>query len=64
MFVQCLRNWNKYLNSDEPDITILFEWEEIILKDFLKYSREWLFNGVDCQGVPNYDSLKWKEGLE
>jgi hypothetical protein len=55
-FIECLRNWNKYLNSDESSIELLYEWEEVLLKDFLKYSREWLKH--------NYNNDEWKEKLE
>jgi len=41
-FIRLLRNWNLYLESDENNEVILAEWEEILLKDFLKHSKEWL----------------------
>lgn len=43
-FIRCMRNWNKYLESNEQDEMILAEWEEILLKDFLKHSLETLHN--------------------
>jgi hypothetical protein len=41
-FIRCLRNWNKYLESDEPNEDILAEWEEVCLKDFRQHATEWL----------------------
>ena len=32
------------MTSEEEDLTLLFEWEEVLLKDFLKHAREWLWN--------------------
>jgi hypothetical protein len=54
-FVRCMRNWNKYLESDEPNEDILVEWEEVCLKDFRKHAVEWLEN--------NYDDTFWREDL-
>jgi hypothetical protein len=51
-----MRNYNIYLNTDETDDDILAEWEEVLLKDFLKYSREWL--------TKNTDEIYWRIGLE
>ena len=50
-----MRNWNKYLESDEPNEDILVEWEEVCLKDFRKHAVEWLEN--------NYDDTFWREDL-
>ena len=55
-FQRCLKNWNKYLESDENNDEILAEWEELLLKDFLKHSREWLDR--------NEDQIFWRVGLE
>ena len=55
-FIECLRNWNTYLNSDESNLELLYEWEEVLLKDFLKYSKEWFHD--------NYNNDEWKEKLE
>jgi len=51
-----MRNWNKYMESDEQDEDILAEWEEVLLKDFDRGAYEWL--------VANYDMIHWKVGLE
>lgn len=51
-----MRNWNTYLKSDEGSDDILAEWEEVLLKDFLQYSREWLRD--------NEESDAWRLGLE
>lgn len=37
-----MRKWNTYLDSEEPNINLLVEWEEILLKDFRTYANEWL----------------------
>lgn len=41
-FQQMMRKWNTYLDSEEPNINLLVEWEEILLKDFRTYANEWL----------------------
>ena len=44
-FQRLMRNWNKYItyNGDEINNTeLMFEWEEVLLRDFLKHSKEWL----------------------
>jgi len=43
-FQRCLRNWNIYLDSEEPREQVLVEWEEVLLNDFLTHAREWLWN--------------------
>ena len=55
-FQRCMRNWNMYLNTEENDDDVLAEWEEILYKDFLQHSKEWLHN--------NYNMIHWKVGLE
>ena len=44
-FIRLQRNWNKYLEyeGDETD-EMYAQWEETLLKDFLKHSKEWLDN--------------------
>ena len=54
-FIRCMRNWNLYLESSECDEDILAEWEEVLLKDFLCHSRDWLDN--------NRDDVFWREDL-
>jgi hypothetical protein len=56
-FVRLLRNWNTYLNSDEPREQVLVEWEEILLIDFLESSKEWLYSNRS-------GNVFWKVGLE
>ena len=55
-FIRCLRNWNIYLESDENNEDLLVEWEEVLLKDFLQHSKEWLSD--------NRDDVFWRVGLE
>jgi len=55
-FQRCMRNWNKFLETDVIDDDELAEWEEVLLKDFLQHSREWLNR--------NKDMVHWKLGLE
>ena len=55
-FQRLMRNWNLYLQSDEPSEEVLTEWEEFLLKDFLEGAREWLKR--------NKDMIHWKMGLE
>ena len=50
-----MRNWNLYLESSECDADILAEWEEVLLKDFLCHSKDWLDN--------NRDDTYWREDL-
>ncbi len=50
-FVRCMRNWNIYMDSDEESIDLLFEWEEVLYKDFRKHAIE------------SYDD-DWRSGLE
>jgi hypothetical protein len=51
-----MRNWNIYLNSDEDNEDVLTEWEEVLIKDFLQHSKEWL--------AENRDDIFWRLGLE
>lgn len=56
-FQRLYRNWNKYLTYDGQDVSnmeLMFQWEELLLKDFLKHSREWL----------NDNNGEWRVGLE
>lgn len=50
-FQKCKRNWDIYLESDESDELVLVEWEEVLLKDFLKHAKE------------SYEG-NWRKGLE
>lgn len=54
-----MRNWNKYIEYCGPEVgneELMFEWEEVLLKDFLKHSREWLNR---CG-----EQIFWRVGLE
>lgn len=62
-FVNLMRNWNRYIQSDEKDEDVLAEWEEIIMKDFRVAAKEWLFS-VDDDAIPNYESSAWRLGCE
>jgi len=62
-FINLMRNWNRYIQSDEKDEDILAEWEEIIMKDFRVAAKEWLFS-VDDSSIPNYESSAWRLGCE
>ena len=55
-FIRLMRNWNKYLQSDEPDELILAEWEETLLNDFLLEALEWF----KMCGADEW----WRKGLE
>ena len=50
-----MRRWNIYLESEEPNINLLVEWEEILLKDFRRYALEWL--------KENKGKTGWKKDL-
>jgi len=39
-FQRCMRNWNKYLASDEEDDDTLATWEELLLGDFREHANE------------------------
>ena len=41
-FIELLRNWNMYLQSNEKDDDVLAMWEELLLKDFRLYANIWL----------------------
>lgn len=45
-----------YSGDEVHNEELMFEWEELLLKDFLKHSREWLDK---CK-----DDTFWREGLE
>lgn len=58
-FQRCLRNWNKYIEYDGKDVDneeLMYEWEELLLKDFYKSAKEW-FDRVG-------DEIFWRVGLE
>jgi hypothetical protein len=58
-FQRLMRNWNKYIMYSGDEVhneELMFEWEELLLKDFLKHSREWLDK---CK-----EDTFWREGLE
>ena len=58
-FTQLTRNWTKYvtlLESGTEDIALLFEWRELLMKDWYERSTEWLNN--------NRHPQNWGEGLE
>ena len=51
-FQRCMRNWNKYMTYEGDEVSnteLMFEWEELCLKDFLKSAREWLWNNKHWQ---------------
>lgn len=35
-----MRNWKKYIDSDESDDETLATWEELLLKDFRQHANE------------------------
>ena len=39
-FQRCMRNWNLYQETEEVNIELLFEWEEVLYKDFYKHALE------------------------
>ena len=41
-FIELLRNWNMYLQSNEKDDDVLAMWEELLLIDFRLYANIWL----------------------
>ena len=46
-FQRLMRNWNNYITYEGDEVSnteLMFEWEEVCLKDFLKGAREWLWN--------------------
>lgn len=56
-FQRLMRNWNKYISYEGDEVSneaLMFEWEEVCLKDFLKASSKWYHE----------HGLGWGKGLE
>lgn len=54
-FVKLLREWNRYLQSDEQNEDVLAQWEELILKDFRTEANKWR--------KENKQKTKWRKDL-
>ena len=55
-FIRLLRNWNKYMEYEGDDTDEMYAtWEETLLNDFLKHSKEWL--------AINKNKTFWKKEL-
>jgi hypothetical protein len=64
-FIKLMRNWNYYLKQNEVkgDGDLQAEVKRILIGDFYKAAKEWLFS-LDGTNIDNYSSLAWKVGLE
>ncbi len=59
-----MRNWNYFMKDKElEDKEIQNMIEEIIIGDFYRSAKEWLYS-VDKNNTQNYDSLEWRRELE
>ena len=54
-FVKLLREWNRYLQSDEQNEDVLAQWEELKLKDFRTEANKWR--------KENKRKTKWRKDL-
>ena len=64
-FIILMRNWNYYMNQEqvEDDKNLRQEIKNILVGDFYRASKEWLFS-VDKKNRKNYESSTWRKGLE
>ena len=64
-FIILMRNWNYYMNQEqvEDDKNLRQEIKNILVGDFYRASKEWLFS-VDKKNRKNYESATWRKGLE
>ena len=64
-FIILMRNWNYYMNQEEVEDNknLRQEIKNILVGDFYRASKEWLFS-VDEKNRKNYESATWRKGLE
>jgi hypothetical protein len=59
-FQKLMRSWNEYIMYSGKEVTnedLMWEWEETLLKDFLKESKKWLWKNMA-------GNTFWRVGLE
>ncbi|MEK9897067.1 MAG: hypothetical protein VW518_11700 [Burkholderiaceae bacterium] len=57
-FVELMRKWNSYMTYEGEDVEdedLMFEWEELLLKDILFESKKWL--------KENRNKVGWRKDL-
>ncbi len=64
-FITLMRNWNYYMDQEEveDDKNLKQEIKNILVNDFYRAAKEWLFS-VDEKNKKNYESETWRKGLE